>query len=90
VTQEPETDQVKIRRAPKISAFLVVGGGVGFLATLFVTSLYPTDPSVGLPATIGYFSLYGVTAGVMLGAVLALILDRRSSKRATSVAAVTP
>jgi hypothetical protein len=85
VSQQPQTDQVKIRRAPKFGAFLAVGAVAGFIATLILTSLFPTDPSVGLPATVAYFSLYGVSAGVVLGAVVALILDRVSSKRAKSI-----
>lgn len=85
MTEHPETDQVKIRRAPKFGAFMVVGGVLGFIAILILTSLFPTDPAVGLPATVAYFSLYGVSAGVVLGAVVALILDRRSSKRAKSI-----
>lgn len=85
MSQQPQTDQVKIRRAPKFGAFLAVGAVAGFIATLILTSLFPTDPSVGLPATVAYFSLYGVSAGVVLGAVVALILDRRSSKRAKSI-----
>ena len=88
MSQLPETDQVKIRRAPKFGAFLAVGAVVGFIVTLILTSLFPTDPSVGLPATVAYFSLYGVSAGLVLGALVALILDRRSSKRAKSVSAV--
>lgn len=88
MSQQPETDQVKIRRAPKFGAFIAVGAVAGFIATLILTSLFPTDPSVGLPATVAYFSLYGVSAGVVLGALVALILDRRSSKRAKSVSAV--
>ena len=85
MSQQPQTDQVKIRRAPKFGAFLAVGAVAGFIATLILTSLFPTDPSVGLPATVAYFSLYGVSAGVVLGAVVALILDRISSKRAKSI-----
>ena len=85
MSQQPQTDQVKIRRAPKFGAFLAVGAVAGFIATLILTSLFPTDPSVGLPATVAYFSIYGVSAGVVLGAVVALILDRISSKRAKSI-----
>ena len=85
MSQQPQTDQVKIRRAPKFGVFLAVGAVAGFIATLILTSLFPTDPSVGLPATVAYFSLYGVSAGLVLGAVVALILDRISSKRAKSI-----
>lgn len=75
----------KIRRAPKFGAFLVVGGLLGMLATLVLTSLFPSDPSVGFVALFAYFSLFGIPAGVVLGALLALILDRVSRRRAREV-----
>lgn len=86
---EPTADRttVTVRRAPKIPAFMVVGGLIGFLATLIATSLFPADPLVGYAALLGYFSLYGVTAGVLLGAIIGIVLDRRSRRRARTVAA---
>lgn len=81
----PRRAQVQVRRAPKISAFLVVGGLFGFLATLVVTSLFPADPLVGFVALLGYFSLFGITAGVLLGAIVGISLDRRSRRRARTV-----
>jgi hypothetical protein len=86
-TAQPTTERatVQVRRAPKIPAFMVVGGLVGFLATLVATSLFPADPQVGFTALLGYFSIYGVTAGVLLGAVIGIVLDRRSQKSARTV-----
>lgn len=83
-TPAPEagTERVTVRRAPKIPAFLIVGGGVGAIVTFILTSLFPVDPLVGFGPLFAYFSLFGVTAGVLLGAILALIVDRRSKKRA--------
>ncbi len=78
-------DTVTIRRAPKIGAFLAVGGVLGALGTLVLTSLFPSDPSVGFVALFAYFCLYGIPAGVLLGALLALTLDRRSARRAKTV-----
>ena len=78
---------VSVRRAPKIPAFMVVGGLFGFLATLVATSLFPADPLVGYAALLGYFSIFGVTAGVLLGAIMGVMLDRRSQKQARTVAA---
>lgn len=79
------TEQATVRRAPKIPAFLIVGGGLGAIATLILTSLQPADPAVGFAALFGYFALFGIPAGVALGAVLALILDRVSARRAKTV-----
>ncbi|QOD93567.1 MULTISPECIES: hypothetical protein [Microcella] len=80
-----DRDRVTVRRAPRISAFLVVGGFLGFLATLIVTSLFEADPGVGFAASLAYFSLYGVSAGVLVGAVLAVLADRRSRRRARTI-----
>jgi NhaP-type Na+/H+ or K+/H+ antiporter len=82
-----QSADVRVRRAPKFGAFMVVGGGLGAIVTLILTSLFPSDPNVGFIALFAYFCLYGIPAGVVLGALVALILDRRSSKRARTVAA---
>ena len=76
------TDEVRVRRAPKYPAFIIVGGGLGAIATFVLTNLYPADPQVGFWSLFGYFAIFGITAGVVLGAVLALILDRVGSRRA--------
>lgn len=81
------TSTVKIRRAPKIGAFLVVGGLVGALVTLVLTAQFPVDPNVGFIPLFGYFCLFGIPAGVLLGALLALAFDRRSRKRSREVTA---
>jgi F0F1-type ATP synthase assembly protein I len=78
-------DRATIRRAPKLSMFLVVGGALGAIVTFILTALFPADPLVGFGPLFGYFLLYGIPAGVVLGAIVGLILDRRSRRRATSV-----
>ncbi len=86
MTQDHQTD-VRVRRAPKFGAFMVVGGGLGAIVTLILTSLYPADPNVGFVALFAYFCLFGIPAGVVVGAVIALLLDRRSSRRARTLVA---
>ena len=80
-----EPDTVTVRRAPKYPAFMIVGGGIGAIVTFVLTALQPADPAVGFGALFAYFALFGVTGGVVLGAVLALILDRVSTRRARAV-----
>jgi hypothetical protein len=43
---------------------------------------YPVDPAVGFGPLFGYFSLFGIPAGVAVGALVALVLDRVSVRRA--------
>lgn len=84
---EEERTTVTIRRAPKLSVFVVAGALLGFLATLILTSLYPADPAVGFAASLGYFSLYGIPIGCAVGALIAIALDIRASRRAVTVIA---
>ena len=78
---------VTIRRAPKLPVFAVLGALVGFLASLILTSAFEIDPAVGFGATLGYLALYAIPLGVVLGVVVALLLDGRASRRATQVIA---
>jgi MFS family permease len=79
--------QVTIRRAPKVPVFLILGGALGAIVTLVLTMLQPADPAVGYPALFGYFLLFGLPAGVALGAVVALVLDWVSRRRARTATA---
>jgi hypothetical protein len=81
--------EVQIRRAPKYSAFIIVGGGIGAIVTFILTAIFPVDPLVGFGALFGYFALYGVTAGVLVGALLALLLDRVGLRRSRPATVVT-
>ena len=80
-----EKTEVKIRRAPKLPVFLVIGALVGALVTLIATSMFKPDPQVGFAATAGYFLLFGIPAGIALGAAVGLIIDRVSIARARTV-----
>ncbi|GAA1703402.1 hypothetical protein GCM10009792_24480 [Microcella alkalica] len=83
----PQPEQVTVRRAPKIPAFIAVGAVLGFFATLIVTGLFPSDENVGFATLVAYFSIYGITIGVLIGAILGVVLDRRSRKRARTLQA---
>ena len=77
--------EVSIRRAPKVGVFLILGAMLGALVTLILTSLFEPDPNVGFAASYAYFCLFGVPAGLLLGALVALVLDVISTRRARTV-----
>lgn len=81
-TPDP-SQRVSIRRSPRLSAFVVVFGLIGFVGTLILTSLYDADPSLGFATLFAYFSLYGITGSIAVGIMLWLILDVRSKRKAT-------
>ena len=76
-----------MRRAPKVFAFLLMGGALGVLASLILTSLFPFDPGTSPASTYGYFSLWGLTFGAAVGAVVAIVVDRVSLRRAKTLRA---
>ncbi|WP_240792273.1 MULTISPECIES: hypothetical protein [unclassified Salinibacterium] len=80
-----DAQQVSIRRAPKVPVFLLLGALLGLLVALVATAAFPVDPLVGFAATFGYLCVYFIPAGLVLGALVALILDARSRRRARTV-----
>ena len=81
-----ETD-VTIRRAPKVGVFLILGGALGAIVTLVITLLQPDEAKIGYASLLGYFLLFGIPAGVVVGALVALVLDRLSRRRVRTVTA---
>lgn len=77
--------EVSIRRAPRIGVFLIFGALLGALVTLVLTSLFEPDPNVGFAASYAYFCLYGIPAGIALGALVGLALDAHSKRRTRTV-----
>jgi NhaP-type Na+/H+ or K+/H+ antiporter len=88
VSTTETTTEVRVRRAPRLPVFLVLGAVVGAILTLIATAtIGQVDPKVGFAATFGYFCVFGVPAGIALGALVGLLLDRRSQRRARVVSA---
>jgi NhaP-type Na+/H+ or K+/H+ antiporter len=88
VSTTETTTEVRVRRAPRLPVFLVLGAVVGAILTLIATAtIGHVDPKVGFGATFGYFCVFGVPAGIALGALVGLLLDRRSQRRARVVSA---
>ncbi|MFC7847408.1 hypothetical protein ACFUTU_02915 [Arthrobacter sp. NPDC057388] len=78
----PERREITVRRAPKYVPFLILGGLVGFAAAAVIAFALPGDASYDRGAVYGFFMVPCAAAGVILGAVAALVLDRASVRRA--------
>ncbi len=86
-------EKVSVRRAPKISVFLVTGAALGVLAAMILTFAFggtdEVSPNTGLEYSqgqvFGFLSLIGIAVGLAIGGVVGLILDRVSRRRAHEV-----
>ncbi|MEV7694434.1 potassium transporter Trk [Microbacterium sp. NPDC089189] len=100
--QHPETpriitdetsETVRVRRAPKYSVFLVLGGALGILAAMILTFTFTgtEEPSAAgvqysQMQVFGFLALIGVVVGIVVGGVVALLFDRAFARRAREVA----
>jgi hypothetical protein len=90
---EDRIESVRVRRAPKFSVFLALGAAAGILVALILTFTFggttEESPNTGLVYTqgqvFGFLALVFITVGVAVGAVIALVLDRRSSRHTREV-----
>ena len=76
-----ERREVNVRRAPKYVPFLILGALVGVAAAAVVAYAVPGDETFDPGAVFGFFLVMFAAGGAILGAALALVLDRRSLKR---------
>ncbi|MFD4421188.1 potassium transporter Trk [Agromyces sp. NPDC058484] len=86
------SDTVSVRRAPRFGAFIALGAVVGAVVALILTFTFSGQPTVegeliefDRGQVFGFLLLVCGTIGAALGAVVALIVDRASAKRARSV-----
>jgi hypothetical protein len=99
-TPPPSSDEVTIRRAPKFGVFIVGGGLLGFVVTIVVVALTMNiDRTNAASVTgtsasegsfwnlVGYFSLWGISIGLVIGAIVAIVLDRVLGRRAARLTA---
>ncbi len=63
-------------RGPVFSRFITTGAVIGALLGCLASALSGAAPSYGTLAAYGYFALIGVVLGGVVGAVVAIVLDR--------------
>lgn len=78
----PAYREVTIRRAPKFVPFMLLGAFVGFTAALVVAYTGPDDPTLTRESILGFFTVAFALPGLLLAALLVLVVDRRSIRRA--------
>ena len=74
MSQQPR----KARRRPNFPAFLISGGLVGLLIGFFVSVFGPADARYDASATLGFLGLICAGLGVLVGGIIAVLLDKRS------------
>ncbi|WP_258069892.1 hypothetical protein [Arthrobacter sp. SX1312] len=78
----PAVREVTVRRAPKFVPFMAVGAILGFLAALVLAYTGPEDPTLTRESVLGFFTVAFALPGLLLAALLVLVIDRRSIRRA--------
>jgi uncharacterized membrane protein YdjX (TVP38/TMEM64 family) len=86
------SDSVTVRRAPRYGRFITLGALVGAVVALILTFAFsgqPATPELELGfdkgQVFGFLLLLCGVIGAALGAVIALLIDRASLRRARSV-----
>ncbi|WP_022888758.1 hypothetical protein [Agromyces italicus] len=91
---EASRDEVVVRRSPRYGAFIAAGAVVGAIVALVLSiSFAPSEAELAermaddftysQSQVFGFLLVCGVVIGVGLGALVALIVDRAMSRRAT-------
>ncbi|MGW9112316.1 potassium transporter Trk [Microbacterium sp. NPDC055683] len=88
-----EVDVAKVRRAPKYGVFAALGAAVGLVATLILATVFdgtseasPFTEVVYSPSqAFGFILLWCVPAGILLGMLVALVLDWTIGRRTRDV-----
>lgn len=78
---------VRVHRSPRYFRFMLSGAILLAIVALVLTFAFPENPTYDRGSVFGFLLAVGVTFGVALGAAVALVVDRASSRRARAVQA---
>jgi hypothetical protein len=79
--------QVRVRRSPRYFRFMITGAVLFGIVALILTYSFPENPTYDRGSVFGFLLAICATIGVALGAVVALVLDRSTARRAHTVQA---
>lgn len=82
-----QVTSVRVRRAPRLTSFLVVGLVFGVLLAIIATFAFPPNQDFATTQVFGFLLLFGAVLGAALGAVVALLVGRVLDGRTREVTA---
>jgi hypothetical protein len=85
---DPERRDVTVRRAPKFVPFVLIWALLGVIAAAVSAYTGPENPDFTRGTIFAFLAVLFALAGVLLGSLLFLIIDRVSVKRAKPATAV--
>lgn len=84
--------KARVRRVPRYGVFLVMGGVLGIITSVILTLAFDGSSEaseIGVTYSqgqvLGFLTLYCAVGGVMIGALVALILDKVVGRRGHDV-----
>lgn len=78
MSQHPVGGRVKVSRSPRFTRFLITGGVVGLLIGVLLSLVGHPDARYDASAALGFLGLVCAGLGVLVGGIIAVLLDRRS------------
>ena len=82
-----QVTSVRVRRAPRLTSFLVVGLAFGVLLAIIATFAFPPNDEFATTQVFGFLLLFGAVLGTALGAIVALLVGRVLDRRTREVSA---
>ena len=79
--------EVRVHRSPRYFRFMLTGAILFAIVALVLTFSFPENPTYDRGSVFGFLLAIGVAVGVAVGSVVALLVDRSTSRRARSVKA---
>jgi len=79
--------EVRVHRSPRYFRFMLTGAILFAIVALVLTFAFPENPTYDRGTVFGFLLAICVVVGVALGSLVALLIDRATSRRARSVQA---
>lgn len=85
--REPQRQQVRVRRTPRVGVFLAIGAIAGAVVAVVAVGVSPSDPRVTAPQALGYLALVLAPLGALITGGIAVLIDAVGERRARIVQA---